>query len=78
MRRLLTTLAALLLCLPLSTLADDEAAGSLRAKYGGLPKDQARRFYEAMGYEADGATKQVDLGAPFAAVRYRKSLKDAE
>jgi len=39
---------------------------------------QARRFYEAMGYDVDGATKQVTLGAPLTAVRYRKSLKGAE
>jgi ribosomal protein S18 acetylase RimI-like enzyme len=40
--------------------------------------NQARRFYEAMGFEIDGVTKQVNLGAPLAAVRYRKELKDAE
>jgi hypothetical protein len=39
---------------------------------------QARRFYEAMGFELDGATKEVNLGAPLKAVRYRKKLKDAE
>ena len=39
---------------------------------------QARRFYEAMGFETDGATKEVELGAPLKAVRYRKKLKDAE
>src|SRR5512136_2512469 len=33
---------------------------------------QARRFYEAMGFEADGASKQLDLGAPLTAIRYRK------
>ena len=40
--------------------------------------DQTRRFYEAMGFETDGATKQLNLGAPLTAVRYRKKLKDAE
>jgi len=39
---------------------------------------QAKRFYEAMGFEADGATKQVNLGAPIKAIRYHKKLKDAE
>ncbi len=39
---------------------------------------QARRFYEAMGFELDGATKEVNLGAPLKAVRYHKKLKDAE
>lgn len=34
--------------------------------------DRARRFYEAMGYEADGASKVLNLGAPLEAVRYRK------
>lgn len=32
---------------------------------------QARRFYEAVGFETDGATKQK-------AIRYRKKLKDTE
>jgi ribosomal protein S18 acetylase RimI-like enzyme len=37
--------------------------------------DQARRFYEAMGFATDGETKQVELGAPLTAIRYRKELK---
>jgi ribosomal protein S18 acetylase RimI-like enzyme len=39
---------------------------------------RARRFYEAMGFELDGATKEVNFGAPLKAVRYHKKLKDAE
>jgi ribosomal protein S18 acetylase RimI-like enzyme len=39
--------------------------------------DQARQFYEAMGFRTDGATKEVNLGALIPAVRYRKKLKDA-
>jgi ribosomal protein S18 acetylase RimI-like enzyme len=34
----------------------------------------ARRFYEAMGYAPDGATKQLDFGIPLEVVRYRKSF----
>ncbi len=40
--------------------------------------DQARRFYEAMGFRVDGASKILNLGAPLKAVRYRKELSDAE
>jgi ribosomal protein S18 acetylase RimI-like enzyme len=40
--------------------------------------DQARRFYEAMGFVADGASKVLRPGAPLEAVRYRKGLEDAE
>lgn len=36
--------------------------------------DPARRFYEAMGLAADGASKDVDMGGPIKAVRYRKRL----
>jgi RimJ/RimL family protein N-acetyltransferase len=32
----------------------------------------ARRFYEAMGYAPDGATKTIEAGARLPAVRYRK------
>jgi ribosomal protein S18 acetylase RimI-like enzyme len=39
---------------------------------------QARRFYEAMGYKADGATKTLTLGTPLEAVRYRRQLRNAE
>lgn len=34
----------------------------------------ARRFYEAMGFGLDGRTKDVNLGTPLKAVRYRKAL----
>jgi ribosomal protein S18 acetylase RimI-like enzyme len=36
--------------------------------------ERARRFYEAMGFFADGASKSPDLGVPLEAVRYRKAL----
>lgn len=36
--------------------------------------EQARRFYEALGFQADGAKKEVHLVAPLTAVRYRKEL----
>ena len=39
---------------------------------------QARRFYEAMGFSLDGGTKDVNLGIPLKAVRYRKALPPAE
>jgi ribosomal protein S18 acetylase RimI-like enzyme len=39
---------------------------------------QARRFYEAMGFETDGATKLLNLGVPLKAIRYRKSLENTE
>jgi ribosomal protein S18 acetylase RimI-like enzyme len=32
----------------------------------------ARRFYEALGFRPDGASKVLDLGAPLEAVRYSK------
>jgi len=35
---------------------------------------QARRFYEAMGFNADGASKSIDWGVPLKAIRYRKVL----
>jgi len=35
----------------------------------------ARRFYEAMGFEVDGASKMLSPGAPLKAIRYRKQLK---
>ena len=40
--------------------------------------DQARRFYEAMGFTVDGGSMTLNLGAPLAAVRYRKPLENAE
>jgi ribosomal protein S18 acetylase RimI-like enzyme len=36
---------------------------------------QARRFYEAMGFGLDGESKNVDWGTPLKAVRYRKALQ---
>jgi len=39
---------------------------------------QARRFYEAMGFAADGVTKEIDLGARLVAVRYSKRLHTEE
>jgi ribosomal protein S18 acetylase RimI-like enzyme len=37
--------------------------------------EQARRFYEGMGFELDGASKTLTLGASLEAVRYRKELR---
>jgi len=39
---------------------------------------QARRFYEAMGFRADGASRMHDFGAALEAFRYRKALDGAE
>jgi ribosomal protein S18 acetylase RimI-like enzyme len=39
---------------------------------------QARRFYEAVGFAADGASKMHDVGASLEVVRYRKGLEGAE
>ena len=39
---------------------------------------QAKRFYEAVGFKTDGATKEVNLGTRLKAVRYRKKLNDAK
>ena len=36
--------------------------------------EQARRFYEAMGFAADGATKIWNMGAPLNVVRYAKII----
>ena len=33
----------------------------------------ARQFYEALGYRPDGASKELNLGVPLTAVRYRKA-----
>jgi ribosomal protein S18 acetylase RimI-like enzyme len=38
----------------------------------------ARRFYEAMGFRLDGGAKDVNLGIPLKAIRYRKALGPAE
>jgi GNAT superfamily N-acetyltransferase len=38
--------------------------------------DQARRFYEAGGWQLDGADKDLLLDAPVALIRYRVSLAD--
>lgn len=34
----------------------------------------ARRFYEAMGYTPDGASKILEVGKPLEAIRYRRDL----
>ena len=39
---------------------------------------RARKFFEAMGFEPDGANREVDLGKPLQVVRYRKELKEQE
>lgn len=39
---------------------------------------RARRFYEAMGFKADGASKTLRIGVPLEAVRYRKDIGKAE
>ena len=37
--------------------------------------DQAKRFYEAMGFLPDGRSKEIDWGTLLTAVRYSKALK---
>ena len=39
---------------------------------------QARRFYEAMGCETDGASRLLNLGASLKVIRYRKYWQVAE
>jgi ribosomal protein S18 acetylase RimI-like enzyme len=39
---------------------------------------QSRRFYEAMEFRPDGASKTLHPGAPLEAIRYRKELANAE
>jgi len=39
---------------------------------------QARQFYEAMGFTLDGESKDIDWGAPLKAVRYTKVLRPVE
>jgi ribosomal protein S18 acetylase RimI-like enzyme len=39
---------------------------------------RARRFYEAMGFKADGASQMHDFDAALEAVRYRKALNSAQ
>ena len=39
---------------------------------------QARGFYEAMGFSPDGESKIIDWGTPLKAVRYRKALHPVE
>lgn len=39
---------------------------------------RARRFYEALGFAADGASVTAHLGAPLEAVRYRKPLAESD
>jgi len=36
--------------------------------------EQARRFYEAMGFALEGETREMNWGAPLRAVRYAKVL----
>jgi len=40
--------------------------------------DAARRFYEPMGFHADGASRTLNPGKPLTAVRYRKTLTPAD
>jgi ribosomal protein S18 acetylase RimI-like enzyme len=40
--------------------------------------EPARRFYEAMGFKADGASKTLHPGTALEAVRYRKELVSGE
>ena len=35
---------------------------------------RARRFYEAMGFETDGASKTLQMGVSLGAVRYRRGI----
>jgi GNAT superfamily N-acetyltransferase len=49
--------------------------GHKNAKLWVLEKhNQARQFYEAMGFKTDGMTKEMNLGATLRVVRYHKSL----
>ncbi len=61
-----------------------EAEGTLRSRgYSRVilwvleDNQRARRFYEAMGFTADGARKVLNIGARLNAVRYHKSLRAA-
>ena len=36
--------------------------------------NRARRFYEAMDFKIDGSNKELSLGIPLKAIRYRKTL----
>lgn len=36
--------------------------------------EPARRFYEALGFRPDGASKELDFGVPVKAIRHRKPL----
>jgi len=40
--------------------------------------EQATRFYEAMGFRADGASKTLNPGVALEAIRYRRQLGNAE
>ena len=40
--------------------------------------EQARKFYEARGFQTDGAQKELPLGIVLRAVRYRKKLPDSD
>lgn len=43
-----------------------------------LDNDQARNFYEAMGFTPDGGSKLIHPGKELEVIRYRKQLKKAE
>jgi ribosomal protein S18 acetylase RimI-like enzyme len=36
--------------------------------------EQGRRFYEAMGFATDGASRVLNIGAPLDAIRYTKDI----
>lgn len=40
--------------------------------------DQAKKFYESMGFNTDGSSKTLNIGKTFEANRYRKQLGAAE
>jgi ribosomal protein S18 acetylase RimI-like enzyme len=44
--------------------------------FAGNPR--AIKFYEAMGYKADGTQRMLNFGAPLKAVRYGRDMKDIE
>ncbi|HTY64845.1 MAG TPA: GNAT family N-acetyltransferase [Acidobacteriota bacterium] len=40
--------------------------------------ESAKRFYESVGFAADGASKVLDVGVALDAIRYRKDIRRAE
>ncbi|MBI5591725.1 MAG: GNAT family N-acetyltransferase [Deltaproteobacteria bacterium] len=38
--------------------------------------ERAQRFYEAVGFLADGATRVLNVGAPLDTIRYSKDIKE--